>query len=77
MYRIERKWWFALPVMLLAMLATLCLLNYAQLPRTDSLAWFVIFSLCCVPLQRVLSFFAWLVLLWLAPGLADKKLAKR
>eukprot|EP01133_Synstelium_polycarpum_P018304 gene18304-21902_t len=27
---IERKWWFALPVMFIAMAATLWLLDYAQ-----------------------------------------------
>ena len=74
---IERKWWFAMPVMFLAMGATLWLLDCAQVPRTFSLAWITIFSLCCVPLQRCLSFLLWILLLWLAPGLADKKLAQR
>ena len=74
---IERKWWFAMPVMFLAMGATLWLLNCAQVPRTFSLAWITIFSLCCVPLQRSLSFLLWILLQWLAPGLAVKKLAQR
>ena len=52
MSQIERKWWFAMPVMFLAMGATLWLLDCAQVPRTLSLAWVTIFSLCCVPLQR-------------------------
>ncbi len=77
MSQIERKWWFATPVMFLAMGATLWLLDCAQVPRTLSLAWFTILSLCCVPLQRCLSFLLWILLLWVAPGLADKKLAQR
>ncbi|MGK5026353.1 hypothetical protein [Janthinobacterium sp. RB2R34] len=72
---IERKWWFALPVMMLAVLATSFLFQIEQVPRSYSLAWFVIFSLCAGGLQRLLSFMTWLLLLWLAPGLVDKRLA--
>lgn len=72
---IERKWWFELPVMLLAGLATFFLFRQAQVPHAYSLAWFVIFSLCTAALQRLLSFMTWLLLLWLAPGLIDKRLA--
>ena len=73
---IERKWWFALPVMFIAMATTLWLLDYAQVPRTYSFAWVIIFSLCSVPLQRSLSFLVWVLLLWLAPEVADSKRAK-
>jgi uncharacterized BrkB/YihY/UPF0761 family membrane protein len=72
---IERQWWFELPMMMLAALATFFLFHNAQVPGTYSLAWFVIFSLCAGALQRLLSFMTWLLLLWLAPGLVDKRLA--
>lgn len=66
---IERKWWFALPLMLVSVIATMFLLRSALVPSTGSLSWILVFSLCTTGLQRLLSFLAWLLLLWLAPNL--------
>ena len=74
---IERKWWFMLPVMTVAAVATLFLLDSANVPNTNPFARGLIFGLCFVALHRGLSFCVWLGLLWGAPGLADKTLAKR
>ena len=74
---IERKWWFMLPVMTVAAVATMFLLDSAHVPHTNPFARSLIFGLCFVALHRGLSFCVWLGLLWGAPGLADKTLAKR
>ena len=53
------------------------LLDSARVPHTNPFARGLIFGLCFVALHRGLSFCIWLGLLWGAPGLADKTLAKR
>ncbi|QYG08801.1 MULTISPECIES: hypothetical protein [unclassified Janthinobacterium] len=73
---IERKWWFMLPVMTVAAVATLFLLDSANVPNTNLFARSLIFGLCFASLHRGLSFCIWMGLLWGAPGLADSKLAK-
>ena len=73
---VERKWWFMLPVMTVAALATAFLLRSAQVPDSNPLAHGLVFGLCFAALHRGLSFCIWMVLLWLAPELADSKLAK-
>lgn len=45
MFSVERKWWFYLPLMVLACLSTLFLFRSAQVPSTGSLAYFLIFCL--------------------------------
>ena len=77
MSSVERKWWFFLPLMVLACLSTLFLFRSAQVPSTGSLAYFLIFALCSACLHRVLSFLTWLLLLWLAPKLADRRIAAK
>ncbi|MFZ4876722.1 hypothetical protein ACL9RI_16710 [Janthinobacterium sp. Mn2066] len=74
---IERKWWFAFPLMAVAAIATSLLLDSAQVPSTTSLARAVIFGLCFEALYRGLSFSIWLLLLWAAPGVIDKKLLNK
>lgn len=74
---IERKWWFMLPVMTVAALATVFLLRSAQVPDSNRLAHGLIFGLCFAALHRGLSFCIWMGLLWLAPELADRKLARQ
>lgn len=76
MSSVERKWWFFLPLMVLACLSTLFLFRSAQVPSTGSLA-FLLFALCFACLHRVLSFLTWLLLLWLAPMLADRRIAAK
>ncbi|MBB5608966.1 MULTISPECIES: hypothetical protein [unclassified Janthinobacterium] len=74
---IERKWWFAFPLMAVATLATYVLFDSAQVPSTASLARAVIFGLCFGSLYRCLSFCIWLLLLWVAPGAIDRKLLNK
>jgi len=73
---IERKWWFMLPVMTIAAVATLFLLDSANVPNTNPFAHGLIFGLCFTSLHRGLSFCIWMGLLWGAPGLADSKLTE-
>ena len=74
---IERKWWFAFPLMALSAIAISLLLESAQVPHTASLARAVIFGLSFGALYRGFSFSIWLLLLWAAPGVIDKKLVNK
>lgn len=74
---IERKWWFAFPVMAVSTIAISFLMESAQVPYTASLARAVIFGLGFASLYRGLSFSIWLLLLWVAPGVIDKKLLNK
>lgn len=69
MSELERKWWFSLPVGMLAMLATLWLLHtvgFTPFPQYGVAQWAVYF-LCFVGLQRCISFLGWLTVLIVSP----------
>jgi hypothetical protein len=77
MSKIERKRWFELPVLMVAILYTFALFRLTGVQQPESLLavldkWFV-FGLTMFGLQRLISFYAWLVVLQVPPKLAAQK----
>lgn len=66
--KIERKWWFLLPVSALAAFLTAYFMDSAEISRPYSFAGWMVYALCFAGLQRGLSFVAWLVVLGVSPS---------
>lgn len=66
--KLERKWWFLLPVSTLAAFLTAYFMDSAEIGRPYNFAQWVLYALCFAGLQRGLSFVAWLVVLCVAPS---------
>ncbi len=71
MSRLERQWWFFLPIGVLSLGCTLALLLGAgiPLPPINASQWLV-WLVCQAALFRLLSFVGWLVALRLLPATA-------
>ena len=65
--KLERKWWFALPVGALAAILTLHFVNSAGIEHPYNFSQWVLYFLCFTGLQRGLSFVGWLLVLILSP----------
>ena len=72
MTKLERKWWFSTPVLVVALLLTLALMSAAGVPRPSGfhVAYFSLYGLCAAAMTRLISFLAWLAVLYAAPKLA-------
>lgn len=66
--KLERKWWFLLPVSALAAFLAAYFMNGAEISRPYNFSQWVIYALCFAGLQRGLSFLAWLVVLLVSPS---------
>lgn len=66
--KLERKWWFLLPVSTLAAFLTAYFMDSAEISRPYHFSQWVIYALCFAGLQRGLSFIAWLVILGASPS---------
>lgn len=66
--KLERKWWFLLPVSALAAFLTAYFMDGAEMSRPYNFSQWVIYALCFAGLQRGLSFIAWLVVLGVSPS---------
>jgi type II secretory pathway component PulF len=66
--KIERKWWFLLPVSALAAFLTVYFMDTAEINRPYNFAQWVLYVLCFAGLQRGLSFAAWLLVLAVSPS---------
>ena len=65
--KLERKWWFALPVGALAAILTLHFVSSAGIEHPYNFSQWVLYFLCFTGLQRGLSFVSWLLVLGLSP----------
>jgi len=66
--KLERKWWFQLPVSGLAAFLTVYFMDSAAISRPYNFSQWVLYIFCFAGLQRGLSFAAWLVVLGLSPA---------
>ena len=66
--RLERKWWFAAPVAVAAVLLTQYVMNAAGIAHPYRVSQWVLYFLCFAGLQRGFSFAGWLLVLCLAPS---------
>ena len=66
--KLERKWWFSLPVIALAAFLTAYFMDSAEISRPYNFSQWVIYALCFAGLQRGLSFVAWLAVLGVSPS---------
>lgn len=79
MYPIERKLWFTAIICFFTSFLNIFLIRAAGLDPypLDNIAAFVLMMLSWAAIHRGLSFAGWLLVLWLAPQLADKRIAKQ
>lgn len=66
--KLERKWWFQIPVIALALILTAYLIYAAGFPNTYSFARWMLYSLSFIGLKRAISFIGWLLVLCLSPA---------
>lgn len=73
---IERKKWFIVIVCFLSSFLNIILIRAAGLTPypLDNAAAFVLMTCSWAAIYRGLSFMGWLLALWLAPHLADKRI---
>jgi hypothetical protein len=65
--KLERKWWFALPVGALAAILTLHFLSSAGITYPFNFSQWILCAMCFTGLQRGLSFIGWFLVLSLSP----------
>lgn len=68
--KLEREWWFSIPVLVLAGLASWYLFKASGLPAPYNFAGAAIYMLCSVALQQGFSLLGWMLVALLSP--ADK-----
>jgi|PersoiStandDraft_1058852.scaffolds.fasta_scaffold06254_4 hypothetical protein len=66
--KLERKWWFQLPVCALAAFLTAYLMDGAGIARPYRFAGWIVYALCLAGLQRGLSLAAWFAVVSMTPS---------
>jgi len=66
--KLERKWWFLLPVSTLAAFLAAYFMDNAEISRPYNFSQWVIYAFCFAGLQRGLSFVVWLIILGASPS---------
>ena len=66
--KLEKRWWFELPVFVLAALFTSHLMDSAGITSPYEFSGWAIYVLCFAGLERGLSFALWLVALSVTPS---------
>jgi hypothetical protein len=72
--KLEKKWWFQLPVCVMAALLTSYVMDSAGITHPYKFSGWVIYALCFAGVERGLSFALWLVILSVTPS--DKVLER-
>ncbi|RZI99022.1 MAG: hypothetical protein EOP39_25815 [Rubrivivax sp.] len=70
MSKLERQWWFWVPVSVVGVALALVLFRSAGFTVDDSPAAVVVFALTAGTLHRLVSFLLWLAFLAVSPRLA-------
>lgn len=72
---LERKWWFALPVMVLTTMCTLYLMDSAGVPNgmDKSAAQWIVHLMCFFCVWRALSLAGWLLVWAFSPTVAGSR----
>ncbi len=65
--KLDRKWWFFVPVIVLASISTSYFMSAAGLVYPYNFAQWMLYALCFVGLQRGISFAGWLLFVCLLP----------
>jgi hypothetical protein len=74
--KIRRKWWFIVPVIILAGVSTLCLCWALGFPNPFipfSIAHLIVFMILLDSFQRFYSWVLWWTLVWIAPARVGEK----
>lgn len=74
--KLERKWWFATPISVLAVFLTAYVMNSAGIPHPYNFSQWVLYLLCLTGLQRGMSFAIWLLVLCFSPSDEALKLTR-
>lgn len=65
--KLERKWWFAVPVLALSVVCTLWLLRGAGIGHPEAAPQWLVYFLCLFGFQQVFGFLGWFGMVLLAP----------
>ncbi|OON61157.1 hypothetical protein B0920_19755 [Massilia sp. KIM] len=65
--KLERKWWFAMPVFVLSIVCTIWLLRGAGIGEPEGAPQWLVYFLCLFGFQQVFTFVGWFGLVLLAP----------
>ena len=74
--KLEREWWFSIPVILLATFASAYLFKAAGWSWPTSVAGCAIYVLCVGALHQGFSFLAWMLVALLAPAHKVRELTR-
>jgi hypothetical protein len=76
MSKLERKWWFALPVLLLTVVSTFWLcwaLRFPDVLTPFSFPHLLVFVISLHSFRRLYSWAIWAALLWFAPAVVGER----
>lgn len=65
--KLERKWWFFIPVLLISIFLTQLIFDMAGVQSPDGLAGKVLHFFCVLGFWRCLSFLGWMGVVLVAP----------
>jgi uncharacterized membrane protein len=72
MSKLEQKWWFRFPILMLALMCTHLIMHAAGLVPSMQLANLLIVILCVLSLSKIFSFILWILILFINPQLEKK-----
>lgn len=72
MTKLEQKWWFRFPILMLALMCTHLIMHTAGLIPSMQLANLLIVILCVLSLSKIFSYILWTLLLFINPQLEKK-----
>ena len=72
MTNLEKKWWFLIPVTILAGLITWWMLQVNGIESGRHWSFALVFALCVVAIENLFSFLIWTAVVMVSPRLAKK-----
>lgn len=65
--KLDRTWWFAMPISFLAAFLTLYVVSSAGIAQPYSFSQWFLYFMCFLGIHRGLSFLGWLLVVLMAP----------
>jgi hypothetical protein len=65
--KLERQWWYSLPIGALAAILTLYVLRSAGIKHPYTASQWLLYMMCFIGFQRGISFIGWLVVFSVSP----------